>query len=208
MVVTPYQWKIDHCKCDSQMESYQQELLESTLCIVNFAIQSGTILERWINATNILIPKKNGSYKVTDYRYIHIYECDMNAMLSLKWKELLKQSFLDFMKYGITFAKEIYIEHLSLSGIRWDIIRVQELHQTLGYNVLPTKPIKLNNNNGKKLKKVKNMLRSNEMSYLEAETLYLRIYLLDLRYFLPFMSLPVKIIKDITKQNIALLLRK
>jgi hypothetical protein len=92
LVVIPYQWDHDHCKRDNQMESYQQELLESTLCIVNFSIQSGTILDRWINATNIMITKKNGSYKVTDYRNIHIYECDMNAMLSLKWKEALKQS--------------------------------------------------------------------------------------------------------------------
>jgi hypothetical protein len=90
--VIPYQWNNDHCKRDSQMGSYQQELLESTLCIFNFAIQSGTILDRWINATIIMIPKKNGSCKVTDYRNIHIYECDMNAMLSLKWKEALKQS--------------------------------------------------------------------------------------------------------------------
>jgi hypothetical protein len=74
------------------MESYQQELLESTLSIVNFSIQSGTILNRWINATNIMISKKNGSYKVTDYINIHIYQCNMNAMLSIKWKEALKQS--------------------------------------------------------------------------------------------------------------------
>jgi hypothetical protein len=92
LVVIPHQWDHDHCKRDNQMESYQQELLESTLCIVNFSIQSGTILDLWINATNIMIPKKNRSYQVTDYRNIHIYECDMNAMLSLKWKEALKQS--------------------------------------------------------------------------------------------------------------------
>jgi hypothetical protein len=88
--VIPYQRKNDQCKRASQIESYQQEL--STLWIVNFAIQSGTILERWINATNILIPKKNGSHKVTDYRNIHIYKCNMNAMLSLKRKEALKKS--------------------------------------------------------------------------------------------------------------------
>jgi hypothetical protein len=90
--VIPYQWDHYHCKRDNQMESHQQELLESTLCTVNLSIQSGTILDCWINATNIMIPKKNGTYKVTDYRNIHIYECDMNAMLSLKWKEALKQS--------------------------------------------------------------------------------------------------------------------
>jgi hypothetical protein len=61
--VTPHQWKNDHCKRDRQTESYQQELLESTLCIFNFAIQSGTILERWINAKNIMIPKKTDPTK-------------------------------------------------------------------------------------------------------------------------------------------------
>jgi hypothetical protein len=81
LVVIPYQWNHDHCKQDSQIESYQQELLESTLCIVDFAIQSGTILDHWINATNIMIPKENGSYKVMDYRNIHIYECDMQCCL-------------------------------------------------------------------------------------------------------------------------------
>jgi hypothetical protein len=57
-------------------------------------------------------------------------------------------------------------------------------------------------------KKVENMLRSNEMSYHEVETLYLRIYLPKVRYFLPFMSLPGKVIRNITQQNIALFLQK
>jgi hypothetical protein len=57
-------------------------------------------------------------------------------------------------------------------------------------------------------KKVENMLQSNEMSYHEVETLYLRIYLPKVRYFLPFMSLTEKVIRDITQQNIALFLRK
>jgi hypothetical protein len=51
------------------------------------------------------------------------------------------------------------------------------------------------------------MLWSNEMTYHEGETLYQRIYLPKVRYF-PFMSLPGKAIKDITQQNIILLLRK
>jgi hypothetical protein len=48
----------------------------------------------------------------------------------------------DFMKSGIPIAKETYIEHLFLRGIGWDIPRVQESHRTLGYNILPTNPIK------------------------------------------------------------------
>jgi hypothetical protein len=64
------------------------------------------------------------------------------------------------------------------------------------------------NNNGKKLKKGKSMIRSNEMSYHEAETLYIRMYLPKVRYFLQFTSLPGKVIKYITLQNISVLLRK
>jgi hypothetical protein len=52
------------------------------------------------------------------------------------------------------------------------------------------------------------MLWSNEMSYHEVETLYLQIYLPTVRYFFPFTSLPGKLIRDITQQNIALFLRK
>jgi hypothetical protein len=52
------------------------------------------------------------------------------------------------------------------------------------------------------------MLRSYEMSYHKAETLHLRIYLPKVRYFLPFTSLPGKVIKGITQQNIALFLWK
>jgi hypothetical protein len=113
------------------------------------------------------------------------------------------------MKSGIPVAKDTYIEHLSMSGIGWDISRVQESHQTLGYKVSPTNPIKTEQQQWWEVKKkVESMLRSNKMSYHEAETLIQRIYLPKVRYFLPFMSLPGKAIKDITQQNITLFLRK
>jgi hypothetical protein len=48
----------------------------------------------------------------------------------------------DFMKSRIPFAKETYIEQLSLNGIGWDITRVQELHRILSYHVSPTNPVK------------------------------------------------------------------
>jgi hypothetical protein len=49
----------------------------------------------------------------------------------------------DFMKSGIPVAKDTYIEHLSMIGIGWHNSRVQESHQTLGYKVSPTNPIKI-----------------------------------------------------------------
>jgi hypothetical protein len=75
--------------------------------------------------------------------------------------------------------------------------------------VSPTNPVKTQQQQWQEVKiKVENMLRSNEMSYHEAETLYLRIYLSKVRYFLLFTSLPGKVIRDITQQNTALFLRK
>jgi hypothetical protein len=114
----------------------------------------------------------------------------------------------EFFKFGIPFSKETSIEHLTLSGIGWDITRVQESHQTLCKKVLHTNPIKAHYSNGKKLKKDKKLIRSNDMSYNEIEKLYQRIYLPKVRYFLPFTSLPEKVFKNITKQNIVLLLRE
>jgi hypothetical protein len=96
-----------------------------------------------------------------------------------------------------------------MGGIGWDISRVQESHQTLGYKKSPTNPIKTQQLQWRGVKKkVESMLRSNKMTYHEAETLYQRIYLPKVRCFLPFMSLPRNVIKDITQQNITLLLRK
>jgi hypothetical protein len=46
------------------------------------------------------------------------------------------------MKSGVPVANETHIEHLSLNEIGWDITGVQELHQTLGYSVLRTNPMK------------------------------------------------------------------
>jgi hypothetical protein len=113
------------------------------------------------------------------------------------------------MKSGIPFSKETSIEHVTLSGIGWDITRVQESHRTLGYKVSPTNPIKAQQQQWREVeKRIENMIRSNDMSYHETETLYQKIYLPKVRYFLPFMSLPEKVIKNITQQNIVLLLRK
>jgi hypothetical protein len=137
------------------------------------------------------------------------------SLLDMSGGALLQQKcnfyilFWDFMKSGVLVAIDTYIDHLSMGGIGWDISRVQESHQTLGYKVSPTNPIKTQQLQWREVeKKIESMLRSNEMSYQEAETLYKRIYLPKERYFLPFMSLPGNVIKDITQQNVTLLLIK
>jgi hypothetical protein len=41
---------------------------------------------------NFIIPKKANSRQIKQFRNIHIYEADWNAMISIKWKEALKKS--------------------------------------------------------------------------------------------------------------------
>jgi hypothetical protein len=73
---------------------------------------------------------------------------DMSGGASLQQKCNFYILSWEFMKCGIPFLKETSIEPLTLSGIGWDISRVQDSHQTR----LPIQ-LKHNNSNGEKLKK-------------------------------------------------------
>jgi endonuclease/exonuclease/phosphatase family metal-dependent hydrolase len=92
LLVNVYTQDNGKCEVDNEIASAQLELFEATLDIVNLAIVSERPLSRWKVATNIVIPKKKGSNDVKHLRNIHIYECDLNALLSLKWKEALSNA--------------------------------------------------------------------------------------------------------------------
>jgi hypothetical protein len=67
----------------------QNIMSQTQLDIVNLATDIGEPLQRWQKAINIAIPKQPGALNIDKFRNIHIYECDLNAMLSIKWKEAL-----------------------------------------------------------------------------------------------------------------------
>ena len=85
-----YKVEEEKCEVDIEIFSAQQELFGATLRILNLAIAAETPLTRWKTAANIVIPKKKGTYEPKNLRNIHIYECDLNALLSLKLKEALE----------------------------------------------------------------------------------------------------------------------
>ena len=66
------------------IQDMQTILFETQLAIVNVAAKVGRPLNRWKNAVNIVIPKQKGTIDITKFRNIHIYECDLNAFLSIK----------------------------------------------------------------------------------------------------------------------------
>jgi hypothetical protein len=69
----------------------QNIMFQTQLDMVNLATELGEPLQRWQKATNIAIPKQPGILNIDKFRNIHIYECDFNAMLSIKWKEALSK---------------------------------------------------------------------------------------------------------------------
>jgi hypothetical protein len=122
-----YSLEDGQCDIDHEILSAQQELFEATLRIVNLAIASEKPLTRWLTATNIVIPKKKGMYEPKNLRNIHIYECDLNALLSLKWKEALaaaeKTEFMVQSQFGCRKQKSSQ-DPVSLENAQLEIARL------------------------------------------------------------------------------------
>jgi hypothetical protein len=74
------------------IQDMQTILFETLLAMVNVAAKVGRPLNRWKNAVNIVIPKQKGTIDIKKFRIIQIYECDLNAFLSIKWREALYQT--------------------------------------------------------------------------------------------------------------------
>ena len=82
----------DHTSLDPGIIKDQDWILNLHLKIVNLALKTRKSLKRWQRANNICIPKKKDCRDVDSFRNIHIYECDLNAALSIKWSEAISQA--------------------------------------------------------------------------------------------------------------------
>ena len=122
-----YKVEEEKCEIDTEILSAQQELFGATLRILNLAIASERPLTRWKTAVNIVIPKKKGLYEPKNLRNIHIYECDLNALLSLKWKEALaaaeQTDFIVQSQFGSRKHKSSQ-DPVSLESAQLDIARL------------------------------------------------------------------------------------
>ena len=79
-----YVWDDDKCEVDQELLLIQQDLFGATLRILNLAVLCERPLTRWKRAQNFIIPKKPNNFELKNPRNIHIYEYDLNALLSLK----------------------------------------------------------------------------------------------------------------------------
>jgi exonuclease III len=67
----------------------QSKLLEIRLNLMNYAASHGYSYDRWKTIVNVMILKEPGNYKIHRLRVIHLYEADYNALLAMKWRELI-----------------------------------------------------------------------------------------------------------------------
>ena len=71
---------------DLEINTMQQDTLELHLRLINLILQSENSIPRWQRCNNISIPKKLDCILVEKFRNIHIYECDLDAVIAIKWK--------------------------------------------------------------------------------------------------------------------------
>ena len=55
--------------------------------MINYAIKHRHAYDRWKNIPNVMILKDQDNYKIHCLRIIHLFECDYNFFLGLKWKD-------------------------------------------------------------------------------------------------------------------------
>lgn len=77
---------------DSQapnLATQQESIARLKLSLMNYCIRNTYVLERWKTVVNVMIFKEHSNFKIHRLRIIHIYEADFNALLAIKWRQLL-----------------------------------------------------------------------------------------------------------------------
>ena len=74
---------------ETSFAAKQESIARLKLAIINYCIRNTYVLNRWKTVVNVMIFKEPGNYKIHRLRVIHIYEADFNALLAIKWRQLL-----------------------------------------------------------------------------------------------------------------------
>ena len=77
---------------DHEIFKKLQDIFNIHLCLINSVLTHGRSITRWRRCNNICIPKKSGCIDNDKFRNIHIYECNLNAVLAIKWKNAIHKA--------------------------------------------------------------------------------------------------------------------
>ena len=69
-----------------EFEQKRQDIMDSHLSLLNYAIDHGHSFDRWKKIVTMMIEKEPGNHKIHRLRVIHLYEADYNLLLCVKWR--------------------------------------------------------------------------------------------------------------------------
>jgi hypothetical protein len=72
-----------------ELESHRQDIVQAQVDLLNSGIKNQYTYERWHNVVNFLLAKEPGIPRCHKLRVIHLYEADLNAMIGIKWRQLI-----------------------------------------------------------------------------------------------------------------------
>ncbi len=110
---------------------FQSSCTENTLnkidrSFLEMSMTHGLILNRWLQATDVMIPKKSTSIRVDSLRTIMLFECDWNMMNKIISKRTMilaeKTDSIAPEQYGSRHRKSA-IQHATNKQILFDLIR-------------------------------------------------------------------------------------
>jgi hypothetical protein len=72
-----------------ELESQRLDVIQAQVDLLNLAIKNQYTYERWHNVVNFLLAKEPGIPRCQKLRAIHLYEADLNALIRIKWRQLI-----------------------------------------------------------------------------------------------------------------------
>jgi hypothetical protein len=72
-----------------EIESHRQDIAQAQVDLLNLTINNQYTYEQWHNVVNFLLAKEPGIPRCHKLRVIHLYEADLNALIGIKWRQLI-----------------------------------------------------------------------------------------------------------------------
>jgi hypothetical protein len=66
-----------------QLAQTQAFLIKARVTLINYALQTGYVYDRWKDVVNVMILNEPNNHKIHRLRVIHLYEADYNLILGV-----------------------------------------------------------------------------------------------------------------------------
>jgi exonuclease III len=111
---------------ETDLSKDASQILHLHHSMLQYSTTHGHSFDRWKTIVNVMIEKDPGNPKIHRLRVIHLYECDYNLLLAVKWRQLVHHAEdnhkLNWGQYGSrpgrTAHDPVFIEELQYEIVR------------------------------------------------------------------------------------------